>query len=194
MVDDRQAELAMLFGALGNSAALNRSSALASLLENTANLSDGRAFFNTTDANLLTGYGTVSVTSIDAAVSALYGQATPAGPISGVSPRFLIVPRQLTTTAYQAVMTLFGDSLRADRVDVVVCPHLSVATTFYLMGDPATAPTLGLLHLGASADARTLRIERRSDNDTSVDGIRVGIRDDFRITRMSRTGILKVTA
>lgn len=101
-------------------------------------------------------------------------------------------------TARAVAVTLFDPAGTPGNVpqryfDVIVVPHLASASAWYLMGDPATSPTLGLLHLGATPDARTLRIER-IPAPMSTDGIGVAVRNEFKISRMSRIGIVKVTA
>lgn len=180
MINDRQQELAMLFEALGNAAALNRSAALAAALE--------------ASTNTITGYGSVSVQALDAACAQLYAATTATGGLTGVSPRFVIVPPQMVASAYVTIMACFGDAVRPDRVDVLVCPHLNSSTTFYVMGDPAVSPAIGLLHLGSSPDSRTMMIEQLTHADTNVDGIRMAVRDDFRVIRMQSASLVKVTA
>jgi len=192
MVNDAQSELALVFAALGHAAALNRSAALATALELTSNTSDGSPFF--TGSNLITGFGSVSVSALDAACEALYQSTLTAGGLSGVSPRYVIAPPKLAATAYATVMACFGDTLRPDRVDVLICPHLTSDTTFFVTGDPAVSPALGLLHLGTSPDARTMQVEQLSGGNTTVDGIRMAVRDDFRVVRMQRSSIVKITS
>lgn len=179
-INDQQQELALAFEAIGNAAALNRSAQLAAALE--------------AGTNSISGYGSVSVAALDAACARLYAATTTAGGLTGISPRFVIVPPQQVASAYATIMACFGDALRPDRVDVVVCPHLSSATTFYVAGDPAVSPALGLLHLGTAPESRTLMIEQLTIRNSMVDGIRVAIRDDFRIVRMQSAAVVKVTS
>lgn len=179
-VNDQQQELGMAFEAFGNAAALNRSAQLAAALE--------------AGTNTITGYGAVTVAALDAACARLYAATTASGGLTGISPRYVIVPPQMVASAYTTVMAAFGDTLRPDRVDVVVCPHLSSATTFFVCGDPAISPAIGLLHLGSLPESRTLMVEQLTGRDSMVDGIRVAIRDDFRIVRMQAAAVVKVTA
>ena len=190
-------EMAMVFSLMGGSAGKAISSEFARVLEDTANLADGRAFFNSTDGNVLTSSGPPSMTTFDNASTKLARQVTAAGSIAACTPRFLIVPPEFTGTARTMAAAIFDPSgspgtLPQAGLDVIVCPHLASPTTWFLMADPAAAPTIGLLHFGASPDQRTLMVER-TPSPPERDGIMVAIRNEFRVTRLSRVGIIKVT-
>ncbi|MGE3771487.1 MAG: hypothetical protein AB7I32_01070 [Gammaproteobacteria bacterium] len=190
-------EMAMVFASMGNSAGKAISAEFARVLEDTTTLADGRAFFNSTDDNVLTSSGAPSVSTFDAACTKLARQVTAAGSIAGCTPRYLICPPEYTGTAKVLAAAIYDPSgspgtLPQAGLDIVVVPHLSSSSTWYLMADPIAAPTIGLLTLGASPESRTFSMERRP-TPPDRDGIMVAVRNEFRVTRLSRVGIVKVT-
>lgn len=191
MINDEVGQAASAFEALGNAASLNVSARLAVLLEDTANLSDGAAFFNSTAGNLVAS-SALSITTLEAAINTLYRQATPTGPISGVAMKYIIAPPQLSMIA-QALLTQVYGNASASPIEVITCPHLSSASTWYVCGAPQSAPCLALLTLGAQPTARTLLIEKTLP-PVGREGIGMAVRNDFRLVRTSRIGIVKITA
>lgn len=177
---------------LANQAALALAKSVALAIEDTSSLDDGTPMYSTTAtiANLATTGQSVNLTALDEAIAKLYRQPTPAGSIAGVSPAFVVVPPELAATAYVSVLAAFGDStdLRPDRVSVVVLPHLTSTTAWWLMGDPVTAPVLGLLTLEG---ARSMLTIEQAAAPQGIDGLCLKARLDYRVVRMQRTGIFK---
>lgn len=79
------------------------------------------------------------------------------------------------------------------NLEVVVLPHLTSSTTWFLLADPAITPALGLLGIGDALPLRTITVERAPRKPTE-DGLSLFARNEFRIARLSRYGALKITA
>lgn len=189
LLNDDAAQITAMAFALGSSAAQDVAKRVAEVLEITTNCDDGAAFFNTTAANL---YNTAAATSpiitvstYSAAANLLWRQPTPAGAVVANGPRYLVVPPEAERDAHLTLMALLGPSPRA--VEVVVLPHLTANTQWYLLADPKVSPTLGLVTLSSS---RGLTIERVPTPDNR-DGIAFKARNDYRVVRLSRLGALK---
>jgi hypothetical protein len=189
IVNDSVGALDSLAIGLGAAAVRSELAALASTLEDTATLSDASAFFAAGAGNLLSGYGALTATSLTAAVVALRAQALPSSATASCAAPFaLIVPAALELAARIVVQ-----AIRPDYLQVIVLPHLSSATSFYLCADPSVTPCLGLFGLGDFLPLRTFRMEVAPRRATE-DGLSLWARNDFRVVRLSRVGICKVTA
>lgn len=180
MINDDISAIAAAARQIGNQAALNVAATIASTLESAATLDDGLAFFNATTGNLTTVGGTPSVTTFDAGLANLYRRTNASGLVSGVAPRFIVAPPELTTTSMTLMNALYSPG--APPLSVVVLPHLTDTFAWYLLPDPSVTPVLGLLHL---EHASPLTIER-VPVPMAQDGIAVKARLEFRIVRMSR--------
>ncbi len=196
LVNDAVAEIAAMFQALGNAAALHAAESIAAALEDTSNLSDGAPYFGTATSNLMesrSGGGAPSTATLDLGAARLWRM--PVGEhIAGSAPHFVVVPPELQMSTKALVASTYdpagtSGTLRAGRIDTVVLPHLTSAKNWYLLGDPVAAPALAMLHLAGGTGEVTM-LERITVPHR--DGITLRLRTDYNIARVSRNGAIKV--
>lgn len=181
LMDAMEAQIAAVFAAYLRSAAATAFAA-------TDTLEDGSAFFNSGAGNLVsTGSGGLpSVTTLDTATKMMATQTLPGGQRCGLIPRYLVVPPFYAGTAAVLARAVYEDS-SPTPFEVIVLPELAEDYVYYV-ADPVLSPTLGLMTLGNSD--RLLNVETFRPTVT-VDGIPMRATMDFRIARLSRTGIVK---
>ena len=178
--------IAELGRALGANAARLVSEAIATALESTDSLSDGDTLFSTTVGNLAAVGGAPSVTTLDAARSAMRAVADARGNAIGAESRYLVVPGGLESTARALVAAQYPAGMPG-ALEVVVHPHLGDAAAWYLVGDPDAVPMLALMSLGRSAKDIPLTVERGTLK-ASEEGLVLHAHSDFRVARIGRFG------
>jgi HK97 family phage prohead protease len=153
------------------------------------------AFFSTAHANVVTGAGSaLTFAGLDAANQKFKKQTDPDGNPLALTPKYLVVPTELETTADVLMTSMIvntGGSSTKDQVpnaniwknkfQVVVSSYLSnanltnnSATAWYLVADPADLPMMSVAFLNgretpivesADADFNTLGIQMRGYHD-----------------------------
>lgn len=169
---------------------------LATLLtSNPAMTYDNVALFHATHGNLGTGAGSaLSVTSLDAARKAMRLQKGLDGatPID-VTPKFLVVPAALETTAEQLLTAILANQVSnvnvfATKLQLVVEPRLDAvsATAWYLAADPVVVDTLEYGYLEGEEGP-----QMSSEIGFEVDGVQVKCRLDFGAGAIEHRGLYK---
>lgn len=193
LVNDLSQEIAAMMMQLGNIAALSLAQAVAAALQGTDTLDDGAAFFAEAKSNYITtaaGGAAPSVTTLDLAGAKLWRM--PLGDhVAGLAPRFLVCPPEIAHTSRALVAAVWDPQGSAGtvpdgRVDVITLPHLTDTSDWYLMADPARAPTLALLRLAGSSSLVNLEQAPRPQNR---DGLAFKLSTDFAVARVARHAV-----
>lgn len=190
---DRAVEL------FGTSAKRLENSLVYNQLTSNAAMGDGKPLFHADHGNLLTGAGSaLSVDGLKAARKAMRGQKNKEGQPISVSPKYLIVPAELESLAYQLTSSAYtpvkledvNDFRAGGRtpLEVIVDPLLDVASTtaWYLASDSAVIDTVEYAYLeGANGPQTETRV------GFEVDGTEVKCRLDFAAKALDWRGIVK---
>jgi hypothetical protein len=168
---------------IGRAAAEVEAQTLVNLLTSNPTMGDGIALFHASHNNLLTGApSALSLTSLTNARRSMRLQRGLDGttPIDA-TPRFLVVPAALETTAEQLVTQLTPANTSdvnpfAGRLEVVVEPRLDAisATAWYLASDPAMLDTIEYAHLEGVEGPEVFTMQ-----GWEVDGVEMKGRLDF---------------
>lgn len=163
---------------LGRAAARLEESTAIGILTANASLADSNALFSTAHANLTTG--TLSVSTLGAA-RALLRKQTALGsddPLE-LTPRYLLVPETIATTAQQLVSSTVDPALAnatvnpfANTLQVIPSARLDSDSTaqWYLLADPAEIDTVEMAFLeGEEAPV----VEEEDEFDTDVRRLKV---------------------
>lgn len=153
--------------------------------------------FSTQHANLLTGAGSaLSSTALASAKQSMRLQTAPQGTPLNVTPKFLLVPSSLETTADQLVAPINIASSDFTKViptwirslQPIVEPRLDAnsETAWYLIADLATIDTVEYCYLEGQEGVYT---ETRQGFD--VDGIEIKARMDFAAAAVEYRGLQK---
>ncbi len=110
---------------------------------------DGEPLFHADHGNLAGTGSAISITSVGELVTAMRRQKGPGGEALALVPRFLIVPPELETQAWQFTAEIDATEAEnvnpfAGRLEVLVEPGLADTGRWYLAADPAQAD--GLAH------------------------------------------------
>jgi len=183
LVNDDLGAFADFARAYGVAAATAEGKILSGLITSNPVMYDGVALFHASHGNLGAGSGSaLSLTSLSAARAAMRLQTGLDGKtVLDIQPRFLVVPAALQTTAEQLVAAIYPAQFSdanpfTGRLVVVTDPRLDATsqTAWYLLADPAIAPTIEFSYLeeapGPQVDFRT---------GFEVDGIEWRCRLDF---------------
>lgn len=156
-------------------------------------LSDGKALFHTEHKNLATGGGSaLSATTLTAARVAMRRQKGLGNDKILVRPRYLVVPPELETTAWQLVNAQTNPTIPTEAnpfkgaFEVVVDAFLENTTAWYLIADPATIPVIDYAFLDGNEGLYT---EQQVDFNT--DNLEVKVRTDFAATIEEFRGVYK---
>jgi len=163
-------DMAMGLGAAGQRT-IDR--AVFALLASNPTMSDGKTLFHADHGNYLaSGSGTApSVTSLDVARVAMAGQTAPG---DDAEPLDIVPAVAVCPTALGGDMRVINDAqydpdtanklqkpnkVRGLVGDIVDTPRLSVATAWYLFGDPAMAPVIEVVFLNGQREPRVVEEE-----------------------------------
>lgn len=156
-------------------------------------LSDGKALFHADHKNLATGGGSaLSATTLTAARVAMRRQKGLANDKILVRPKFLVVPPELETLAWQLVNAQTNPTTPSEAnpfkgaFEVVVDAFLENTTAWYLIADPATIPVIDYAFLDGNEGLYT---EQQVDFNT--DNLEVKVRTDFAATIEEFRGVYK---
>ena len=167
---------------------------LASLLASNPAMDDGVAVFHANHSNLAGTGGALSVATLGAGRSAMrlqkgYGGSTPIN----ATPRFLLVPAALETSAEQLLTTIYAATTAtanpfSNRLELVVDPRLDAysTTAWYLAADPTVVDGIEYSYLESD---RGPVVETRAGFD--VDGVEVKCRLDFGAGFLDHRGLYK---
>lgn len=101
--------------------------AFAQALETNAALTDGAAWFGTSNSTT----GGLDVGGLEAAMNLLTAQEVVSGTPSGALPYAVVVPPEMYFAGVVLAETL------GNRIRMICCPYLTVADTYYMFADPA---------------------------------------------------------
>ncbi|MBS7702657.1 prohead protease/major capsid protein fusion protein [Chelatococcus asaccharovorans] len=186
LVNDDLGAFADLARRMGQAAAATEAELLVDLLLANSGagptLHDSVNLFHATHKNLAAGAGNLgapSVTTLSVGRTAMRKQVGLSGELIDVSPRWIVVPPELETTAEQVLATIAAtksDDINpfSGRLSLAVEPRLTSATAWYLTADPASVDGLEYAHLEGQEG---VQIETRAGFD--VDGVQIRARIDF---------------
>ena len=184
IINDDLGAFTRIPGMFGTSIATLESDLVWQLIISNSTLADSVALFHATHKNLVNPGVALSVDAISTTRTLMRKQKGLDGKTTiNVTPRYLVVPSELETSAEQIINSTItpGESSKVvpasmRSLNVIVEPRLSdaSATAFYLAADPATIDTIEYAYLEGQEGAY---IETRQGFD--VDGLEVKCRLDF---------------
>lgn len=140
-------------------------------------MSDGDPVFDANHANV-TAAAAPSLTTLSAARLAMRKQTGLAGEQIDVTPRFVVVPPDLETTAEQVLAeiaaTKTADANPFANLTLIVEPRLTDPAAWYVAADPAVIDGLEYAYLEGAPGPQ---IETRQGFE--VDGVQIKVRLDF---------------
>lgn len=143
------------------------------LITSNAKTPDGKALFHADHANLAAGAtkAAPSGTTLSAARTAMWRQTTPSGDLMPISPKFLVVPAELQTTAEQLMTSIMANAsssvnVFASKYDIVVDPRLTDVNAWYMVADPELVQ--GLVYAYLQGEGLHVENQVDFDNDTIV--------------------------
>ena len=180
LVNDDTGAFADLSRRFGIAAAQFEAQFLVDLLEgNTGSgptMSDGKTLFHADHKNVAAAGGSIDDGSLSNARVALRKQTGLSGELISVTPRYLLVPAELETTAEKAVAsvqaTTTADANPFTSLAVVVEPRLSDDARWFVVADDVDG--LEFCYLEGAAGPQ---IESR--NGFEIDGVQIRVRLDF---------------
>ncbi|QCO57961.1 peptidase U35 (plasmid) [Pseudorhodobacter turbinis] len=183
MINDDVGAFTDMRGKFGKAAAEFEAQFLVDLLVANAgagpNMDDGAALFHASHGNLAGTGAVLSETTLGAARLAMRTQKGLTGKPINVTPKFLIVPPQLETTAEKLLAviqaTKSGDvNPFGGKLELLVEARLPSVTRWYIAADPATMDGLEYAYLQGEEGPQ---VETRVGFET--DGIQFKVRLDF---------------
>lgn len=155
---------------------------IVNLITSNPAMSGGRAVFHADHRNLTVDTPpdllTLDIAALDAARLAMRRQTAPGGMLIDVTPRFVLVPPELETTAEQVLSEIAAtkteDANPFSNLTLLVEPRLTDTGQFYIVADPATVDGLEFAYLeGAPGPQLETKV------GFEVDGILFKVRLDF---------------
>ena len=183
LVNDDLGAFADLARRMGQAAAETEARILVTLLEagsgNGPTLTDGKALFHADHGNKAASGAVISDTTLSAARLALRTQKGIEGRVIRVTPKNLLVPPTLETTAEKWLATIAPATASdvnpsSGSLSLVVEPRLSSATRWYVTADPGEIDGLEFAYLSGNEGPQ---VESRSGWD--VDGVEIRVILDF---------------
>lgn len=165
------------------------------ILITNANMGDGVALFHATHANLLTGAGSaLALAGLSAGRAAMLKQKALDGKKHVmVTPKYLIVPVALLTTAEQLTASIVASTVSEvnpfkDRMIVIADPRLDVdsAIKWYLAAEPGLVDTIEACFLEGEEGPR---VEQRIGFE--VEGLEIKVAMDFAAAPVEHRGLLR---
>ena len=178
LINDDLGAFTQIPAKLGNAArAFEASQLVAKLIENPA-MSDGVAVFHADHGNLTDPYAAPGLTPLSGARLAMRKMTGLGGELIDATPRFVMVPAELETTAEQALAeiaaTKTADHNPFENLTLVTDPRLTDPEQWYIVADPATIDGLEYAYLEGAPGPQ---IETRQGFE--VDGVQMKVRLDF---------------
>ncbi len=163
---------------MGAAAGVFEAKTLASLLESNPVMADGKAVFHADHKNIASA-AALSLPALGAARQLFRKQVGLSGDLVDLSPRYLIVPVELETTAEQLLTDIAAAKVEdapaaARNLELVVEPRLTNATQWYLSAAPGQCEGLEYSYLEGFEGPY---FETRQGFD--VDGVEIKVRLDF---------------
>jgi phage major head subunit gpT-like protein len=163
------------------------------LIIKNAKTPDGTTLFHATHNNLAAAGSALSETSLNAAMVAMMKQQSPAGEELGITPKFLIVPIELKTTAEKLLAsvtaTKTGDVNPFYNAFTII-PEVRLsrdsATAWYMAADPAAIDGLLCAYLDGEEGLYT---ESRTNFDD--DSVETKARMEFGVAAWEHRGWYK---
>lgn len=194
--DDLQA-FTRVPAALGVAAGTLEANTVWAIFTGNPNMSDGNAVFSSAHSNSLSGAGSaLGTTGLGSARASMRLQTAPKGTPLNLTPRFLVLPAALETTADQLVAPLNIASTDFSKVvpqwirslQPIVEPRLDAnsTTAWYLVADPAMIEGIEYAYLEGQEGVYT---ETRQGFD--VDGLEIKARMDFAAACVEYRGVQK---
>lgn len=168
---------------MGQAAASTEAQLLADLIlansGNGPNMADGKPLFHVDHKNKAGTAATLSVSALTLARMAMRRQVGLSGDLIEVSPRYLLVPPELETTAEQILTTLNPAKAEdtnpfSGKLIHAVEPRLTSTTRWYVSADPASVDGLEYAYLEGEEG---VVIETKAGFE--VDGVQIKARLDF---------------
>ncbi len=164
------------------------------LTSNPTMAEDNTVLFHADHGNLASGAGSaLSETSLSVARTAMRLQKGLSGQPIDVSPKFLIVPAALETTAEKLLATITPATAStvnpfAGKLELVVDPRLDVvsSTAWYLAGDPVVIDTVEYSYLEGEEGPQVF-----TDEGFEIDGMQFKVREDFGAGAIDWRGMYK---
>ena len=177
LINDDLSAFASLAAKMGAAAGVFEAKTLSELLEANPTMADSKTVFHADHSNLTDG--PLSIESLAAARLLFRKQVGLSGDLVDLSPRYLIVPADLETSAEklltQIAATKTDDVPAAARgLELVVEPRLTDTTAWYLAAAPGQAEGLEYSYLEGQVGPY---FETRYGFD--VDGVEIKVRLDF---------------
>ncbi|WP_375207253.1 prohead protease/major capsid protein fusion protein [Hyphococcus sp.] len=178
LVNDSVGQFADLMTNAAETAIAAEANLLAAKVEENANMADGKTVFHA-DHNNLAGVGAApDEATLSARRSAMRKQTGLNNERIAPTPKFLLVPTDLETTAEKLVAQITpaktDDANVFSNLGILVEPRLSDAVAWYLIGDPDAAPSLRYGYL--DSEGGPIVDERPG---WEIDGIEVRVRLSF---------------
>lgn len=183
IVNDDLGAFADLAGKLGIAAAEFESTFLVDLLVSNAGLGptmdDGNTLFHASHGNKAGTGAALSVTTLSDARLAMRRQTGINGRPIAVTPKFLLLPPELETTADTVLAAITAATTAnvnpfSGKLTPLVEPRLADTGRWYVVADPASAEGLEYSYLQGSEGPQT-----ESEAGFDVDGVKVKVRLDF---------------
>jgi HK97 family phage prohead protease len=142
-------------------------------------MDDGKALFHSDHNNKAASGAALDATSLGAARLAMRRQKGLSGRPINVTPKFLLVPPELETTAEKLLATINPTSTAdvnvfGGKLQLLVEARLASPTRWYVVADPTTVPGLEYAYLQGHEGPQT-----ETRHGFEVDGVEVKVRLDF---------------
>ncbi|HSI42124.1 MAG TPA: prohead protease/major capsid protein fusion protein [Xanthobacteraceae bacterium] len=178
LVNDDIGAFVDLAGRLGQAAAAFEASFLLARLTSNPLMSDGKAVFHADHGNLAASGGAIAEATLSAARLALRSQTDAGGNLISVTPRYLLVGRELETAAEKFLASITpakvdDTNVFSGRLSLIVEPRLTGAS-WYVVADPGEIPCLEYSYLEGEPGPQIAQ-----EVGFDVDGVRFRVREVF---------------
>ena len=181
IIDGSLAALDVIASGAGVNAARLESRLVADALEANGKLDDDAVVFHDDFGNVVAS--ALDATSIGTGMQKLRTQRTAGGELADVAARHLVVEPALELLARKLV----HEAGMGEQIAVHVLASLPTGR-WYLLGDPALQPAVGVLRLGG---ARVPALIEQTKTPMNVDGVSLRVRADAGATMLGRVGIVR---
>ncbi|MCP5089208.1 MAG: Clp protease ClpP [Rhodobacteraceae bacterium] len=196
LINDDLSAFTRIPQAFGQAAARLEADHVYNLLVTNPNMSDGTALFHADHANLMTG-AALSVISLGAAKAAMRKQRGIAGlGVLNITPKYLIVPAVLETTAEVLLTSMVDPSAQNDTANLGWIRSLELVTdarldddsetAWYLASSPNQIDTVEVMHLTGQRGVFT-----DESSDFTTDAVSLKARLDFATQVIDWVGLVK---
>lgn len=182
IVNDDIGMLVAIAANAGGNAARLEAGLCYSLLESNPTLGDGELLFHVDHGNLIAA--ALDETNLFAAMAALRDQHTPADVAADLDAKFLVCASGLEGLARKLLHTA-----GLSEITVIAAAGLP-AGRWFVFADPTQSPVIALLHLEGAAGGLLVGPAKRK-NDTTTDGVLLGIRHDAGVVAVGRVGCVR---